>query len=72
MKAEYDFAKMGTPIRGKHAVTARRGTNLVLLDPEVAKAFPTDADVNAALKGVLAIANRIKPRPARPAASTKS
>ena len=62
MRAEYDFAKMGRPVRGKYATAAKRGTNLVLLDPEVAKAFPTDADVNAALKGVMAIAKRIKPR----------
>ena len=53
---------MGRPIRGQYARAAKRGTNLVLLDPEVAKAFPTDADANAALKAVMAIANRIKPR----------
>lgn len=37
---------------------SRTGTNLVLLDPDIAKAFPTDASVNEALRLLLQIADR--------------
>jgi hypothetical protein len=53
MRPEYDFASMKGGVRGKYASRYRAGTNLVLLDPEVAQAFPTDAAVNSALRAVL-------------------
>jgi hypothetical protein len=53
MRAEYDFASMKGGVRGKYAARLRKGTNLVLLEPEIAKAFPSDAAVNEALRGVL-------------------
>ena len=53
MRAEYDFKKLTGGVRGKHASAFRAGTNLVLLDPKLAKAFPTDAAVNDALRQVL-------------------
>ena len=37
-------------VRGKYATRYRTGTNLVLLEPEVAKAFPNEKAVNEALK----------------------
>jgi len=40
-------------VRGKYAVRYRAGTNLVLLEPEVAKAFPNEKAVNDALKLVI-------------------
>ena len=40
-------------VRGKYAARYRAGTNLVLLEPEVAKAFPNDKAVNEALKLVM-------------------
>jgi len=40
-------------VRGKYAKRYRAGTNLVLLEPEVAKAFPNDKAVNEALKLVM-------------------
>ncbi len=55
MLPEYDFASMKGGVRGKYAAQYRAGTNLVLLDPEVAEAFPTDAAVNQALRAVLSI-----------------
>lgn len=39
--------------RGKYAERYRAGTNLVLLEPEVAKAFPNEKAVNEALKLVM-------------------
>lgn len=53
LRPEYDFASMAGGVRGKYVRRLREESNLVLLDPEVAAAFPTDEAVNAALRGVL-------------------
>jgi len=53
MRPEYDFASMKGGVRGKYVQRFRAGTNIVLLDPEVAEAFPSEASVNEALRGVL-------------------
>jgi hypothetical protein len=58
LRPEYDFAKMQGGVRGKYVQRYRSGTNLVLLDPDIAKAFPTDASVNEALRLLLQIADR--------------
>jgi hypothetical protein len=55
---EYNFAAMQGGVRGKYVQRYRSGTNLVLLDPDIAKAFPTDASVNEALRLLLQIADR--------------
>ena len=41
--AEYDFAQMKGGVRGKYVERYRAGTNLVLLDPDIAQAFPNDS-----------------------------
>ena len=51
MRDNYDFSK---GIRGKYAKRFKEGTNLVLLEPEVARAFPTSEAVNKALRKVMA------------------
>jgi hypothetical protein len=53
MRPEYDFTSMKGGVRGKYVKRFREGTNVVLLDPEVAEAFPSEASVNEALRGVL-------------------
>ena len=40
-------------VRGKYAEKYREGTNLVLLEPEIAKAFPNEKAVNDALRLVI-------------------
>jgi hypothetical protein len=55
MRAEYDFAG---GVRGKYLDSSRRGTNVVLLDPELAEAFPNSKSVNDALRALVAIATR--------------
>ena len=50
MKKEYDFSK---GVRGKYVEHFEKGTNLVLLEPEVAKYFPTAKAVNRALKRLI-------------------
>ena len=53
MRPEYDFASMKGGVRGKYVRRAREGTNIVLIEPEISDAFPTEQAVNEALKGVL-------------------
>jgi hypothetical protein len=53
IRAEYDFASMKGGVRGRYARRMRTGTNIVVIEPEVADAFPTERAVNEALKGVL-------------------
>ena len=60
MLPEYDFASMKGGVRGKFAAKYRAGTNLVLLDPEVAEAFPSDAAVNQALRAVLSMTKIVR------------
>jgi hypothetical protein len=61
LRPEYDFSKMEGGVRGKYVERYRAGTNLVLLDPDIARAFPTDASVNEALRLLLQIAQRQQP-----------
>ena len=56
LRPEYDFAKMKGGVRGKYAERYRAGSNLVLLAPDVAKAFPDDEAVNRALRLLMEIA----------------
>jgi hypothetical protein len=53
MRPEYDFASMSGGIRGKYYQEYRKGSNVVLLQPDVAEAFPSEEAVNEALRGVL-------------------
>ena len=59
MRAEYDFSG---GVRGKYVDRYRRGTNVVLLDPELAEAFPDSKSVNDALRALLAVATRAERR----------
>lgn len=56
MRAQYsrsDFTKL---TRGQFHKEAAKGTSVVLLDPKLAKVFPTSAAVNEALRGLLELA----------------
>lgn len=53
LRPEYDFASMRGGVRGKYVTRLKRGSNIVLLDPDVAAAFPSEAAVNEALRAVL-------------------
>ena len=50
LRPEYDFSTMQGGVRGKYANRFKQGTNVVILDPDVAQAFSTDAAVNEALR----------------------
>jgi len=54
LRPEYDLHELlKGGVRGKYVARYRAGTNLVLLDPDVAKAFPDEAAVNEALRLVI-------------------
>ncbi len=57
LRPEYDLKSLlKDGVRGKYAERYRAGTNLVRLDPDVARAFPTEEAVNEALRLVIKIA----------------
>ena len=49
LRAEYDLSQLKGGVRGKYVQRYKAGTNLVLLAPDVAEAFPSDEAVNEAL-----------------------
>ncbi len=55
---EYDFSNMTCGVRGKYSDCFKTATNIVLLDPDVAQAFPTSNSVNEALRLLMQIAQR--------------
>ena len=61
LRSEYKREDLGQGVRGKHYQEYQKGTNLVLLSPDVAAAFPTEEDVNEALRALMRIAQRSKP-----------
>ena len=58
LRSEYDFTHMKGGIRGKYVERYRAGTNLVLLEPDVAQAFPNEVAVNDALRMLIQVARR--------------
>ena len=58
MRKEYKREDLGKGMRGKYFQEYKKGTNLVLLSPDVAAAFPDDASVNEALRSLLKIARQ--------------
>ena len=50
MRPGYDLSKLKGGVRGKYYEQARAGTNLVLIEPELANVFPDTASVNRALR----------------------
>jgi hypothetical protein len=61
LRPEYDFSNMTGGVRGKYVERYQTGTNVVLLDQDVAKAFPDSTSVNEALRLLLQIAQRQQP-----------
>lgn len=56
LRPEYDLGELlKTGVRGKYVERYRAGTNLVLLEPDVAGAFPNSKAVNEALRLVMQI-----------------
>jgi hypothetical protein len=57
LRPEYDLTQLlKEGVRGKYAERYKEGTNLVLLAPDVADAFPSEEAVNEALRLVMRLA----------------
>ena len=50
LRPEYDLSKLKGGVRGKYYRQALAGTNLVLIEPELAEVFPDTESVNRALR----------------------
>lgn len=59
MKKEYDFSK---GVRGKYYKRYQAGTNVVMLDKDVSKAFPDAESVNETLRKLITIAKKVATR----------
>ena len=57
LRPAYDLSKLKGGVLGKYYERAKSGTNLVLVDPDLAKAFPDADSVNRALRALLEAVN---------------
>ena len=58
LRPEYKREDLGPGVRGKYFESYQKGTNLVLLSPDVAKVFATDEAVNEALRSLIKLAEK--------------
>jgi hypothetical protein len=65
MRPEYRREDLGVGVRGKYYERYMSGTNLVLLSPDVAKAFPTAEAVNNALRSLIGRKGKARRAPGR-------
>ena len=56
LRPEYKRLDFGKIVRGKYANRIKEETNVVLLEPDIAQAFPNDEAVNKALRYLLEVA----------------
>ena len=62
MRPEYNFSK---GVRGKHAARYTEGTNVVVLEPDVAREFRTTEQVNETLRAVSKLLQQHRKRASR-------
>ena len=58
LRPEYKREDLGQGVRGKYFEEYQKGTNLVLLSPDVAKVFSTEEAVNEALRSLISLAQK--------------
>lgn len=56
LRPEYQREDFGKMVRGKYAARTKESSNVVVLDPDVAEAFPNALAVNQALRALLELA----------------
>ena len=71
MRTEYRRSDFGRLERGKFFKEVAKGTSVVLLDPQLAKVFPTSEAVNDALRGLLNLAEQTARMVRRPSQTTR-
>ena len=60
LRPEYRREDLGKGTRGKYFASYQKGSNLVLLSPDVAKAFPTSDAVNETLRALLQLTEQTR------------
>jgi hypothetical protein len=60
LRPEYDLSALKGEVQGKYYTQATKGTTLVLLEPDVAEAFPDGRTVNEALRAFIKVARSQK------------
>jgi hypothetical protein len=58
LRPEYRREDLGQGVRGKYFESYQKGTNLVLISPDVAKAFPTEKAIHKALRSLIDLAQK--------------
>lgn len=53
LKPEYDLKNLGQGVRGKYYDEYKKGTNVVVIDPDLTDTFPNTQAVNDALRQLL-------------------
>ena len=71
LRPEYDAPLLREGVRGKYVARYKEGTNLALLAPDVAEAFPNDEAVNDALRLLMRIAKNSAGMPKHRRSRTK-
>ena len=56
LRSEYKREDLGPIVRGKYSRRMAAESNVVVIDPAIAKAFPNEESVNAALRGLIDLA----------------
>lgn len=72
MRKEYRREDLGKGVRGKYFEEYKKGTNLILLSPDVATAFPDDDSVNNALRSLMKLAQQSTGLTTRPSRRAKA
>jgi hypothetical protein len=62
LRPEYDLSQLKGRVRGKYYRRAMAGTNLILIEPELARVFPDAESVNRALRLLMETAGASAPR----------
>ena len=61
LRAEYSFSALGRGVRAKYLRDATSGTNMVVIDPDLVRTFPTGKAVNDALRMLVNVASATTP-----------
>jgi hypothetical protein len=71
IRPEYKREDLGVGVRGKYFEDYNKGTNLVLLSPDVAKVFSSEKAVNEALRFLINLAEKSTGQTSRSTGSAK-
>lgn len=58
LRPEYDLSKLKGKVRGKYVERYKQGTNVILLEPDIAESFPDSESVNNALRMLIDVAQK--------------